>query len=183
MPSADHAPRERVLRGGKDAHVPGTPADVALQVPGHASGPASGHSWQSATVAITKPGVQNPRWREPCAKNASCTGCSAPGRPGPSDRGHRPAIDFSGEACAGARCTAVDEQRSGAADLEVAGQLGARQAESLAQEVDQEKVVLDLDRTLLAVQRQLYARAAAEPIDSGPRALTRPSTSLRRRTA
>src|SRR5581483_2496113 len=72
----------------------------------------------------------------------------------PLDRQHRTAAHFESERRARAHRTAVHRQRAGAANLHVAGALGAGQPQLLAHHVEQQFMRLDLDLLQPAVESE-----------------------------
>jgi hypothetical protein len=80
------------------------------------------------------PGVQMPHWAAPCARKA-CAQAVDPVRPGGLDRGDVAAVGLRRRHEAGAGLRAVDQHGAGAAIAGVAADLGAGEAEALAQRV------------------------------------------------
>ena len=78
------------------------------------------------------------------------------------------AVGLDREVRAGADRETVDEDRAGAAHLDVAGALGAGQLEALAQDVEQQLLGLDVERRQASVQARLDAHATR--LDDRPRA-------------
>ena len=74
-------------------------------------------------------------------------------------REHLAAVGLDGEVGAGADRRAVDQHRAGAADLEVAGALGALQVEPVAEHVEQERVHGHVDLDAAAIDRERDAVA------------------------
>ncbi len=97
------------------------------------------------------PGVQKPHCSAWFSRNAACIGCSSPSLARPSivvtsapsacDREHGAGLDRA----------AIDVDHAGAALAGVAADMGAGEAEMLAQELDQQRARLDLARHRLAV--------------------------------
>ena len=82
----------------------------------------------------------------------------AVGRGQALDRGHRGAVGLHRQHGAGLHRLAVDMHDAGAALAGVAADMGAGQPQLLAQQLDQQRAALDLDRVLLAVHRQGHLR-------------------------
>ena len=90
------------------------------------------------------PGVQNPHCRPCLFQNASCIGCSLPSVASPSMVVIVDAVGLHREPRARFDRDAVDEHRAGAALAGVAADLGAGEAERLAQEVHEQQPRLDV---------------------------------------
>ncbi len=114
-------------------------------------------------MVVRKPGVQNPHWRPWHSRNACCTGPERPvgvGQPLDGgdlavDRGHR-------EHQARPHRPAVDEHRAGAADAVLAADVGAGQAEVVAQRVGEQPPggYGDVVRDAVDVQADVVERLA-----------------------
>ena len=74
---------------------------------------------------------------------------------------HLAAVRLHGEVRAGAHRQPVDQHGARAADLDVAGALGARQAEAVAQHVEQQLLGLDLERAWARPLRRGSMRISA----------------------
>ena len=81
----------------------------------------------------------------------------------PSIVSHLGAVRLQREHGAGLHRHAVDMHDAGAALAGVAADMGAGEPELLAQQLDQQRAALDLDRVLLAVHRQGHLRHCAIP--------------------
>ena len=124
-----------------------------LPAPRGSAGPSGPGTRRSRSSAATiSPGVQNPHWTAPASRNACWTTSSAPARlPAALHRvpphrdalhgAHVPALRLAGRDQAGAHHDAVEVDRAGPALALLAGVLGARQAEPLA-EHEQQRLAL-----------------------------------------
>ena len=97
----------------------------------------------SATVAITKPGVQKPHIRPSVSKKACCTGCSVVAVGQAVDGANLLALHLDGERRAGVDRAAVDDHRAGAAGAAIADALVAGEVGAVAQRVEQRDARLD----------------------------------------
>ena len=96
------------------------------------------------------PGVQKPHWSAAWRVKASSSRANSGSLGQPLDRRHLAAVRVRGEIAAGADGQPVDEHGAGAADLDVAGALGAGQAEPVAEQVEQQLLRLDVADDLAA---------------------------------
>ena len=90
-------------------------------------------------------GVQKPHWTAAWRVNASAMRSNAGSLPEALDGQHLATVRLDGEVGAGAHRQPVDEHGAGAAHLHVAGALGAREAQPVAQHVEQQLLGLDVD--------------------------------------
>ena len=151
--------------GVEDLLVAGAAAQVAgqrladLRVARRAAR-ARSRSWP----ATIRPGVQKPHCTAPASTNACCTGCSSLAVGQPLDRDDLAPLGLAGEHQAGADERAVEVDRAGAALALLAGVLGARQAEPLAQHVEQALALPDVvGLAPLAVDRAAPAASRGLP--------------------
>ena len=101
------------------------------------------------------PGVHAPHCRPWHTENASCSGCSVPsGAARPSTVATDGAVGLHGEHQARAGGLAVDEDGARAAHPVLAPEVGAGEAEVLAQRVGEGAPGLDVEAVTLAVDRQ-----------------------------
>ena len=104
---------------------------------------------------VSIPGVQKPHCRPWLSRNASCSGCSlsADGAM-PSTVRMLVAVRLHRQHQAGARRAAVEQDGAGAADAVLAAEMGAGQAELVAQEIGERHPHFDLFLVALAVDGQ-----------------------------
>ena len=100
------------------------------------------------------PGVQMPHWAAPCATKACWSADSLPPAGKSLDGHHLPAGALAGGDDAGADLLAVEQHRAGAAVAGMAADLGAGQAEFVAQQVRQAPARIECDLQRLAVHAQ-----------------------------
>ena len=97
------------------------------------------------------PGVQKPHWRPCWSQNACWSGWSVGAVGHALDRLDLAAVGLDGEHRARLGALAVDVDGAGAAVARVAADVGAGQAEDVAQEVDEQEPRLDVGLARLAV--------------------------------
>ena len=103
-------------------------------------------------MAITKPDMQKAHWKPCSSTTPCCTGCSLPSALGqPFDGENFLAAHGVREHGAGIVRHIVDQHGAGAAFGAVASQLGAGEAQLVAQRPGQRLLLHDVDAPLLAV--------------------------------
>ena len=145
---------------------------------------ASGCRASSASGVITKPGVQKPHWKPWLSRNACCIGCRSSPSASPSTVSDLVPARLHGEHEARAHGLAVDQHRARAAHAVLAPEVGAGQAEVLAQEVGQRHAHLGgrlavVRRSRRSVDLVGHARSSCRPSRGRGRAPGAASTCAR----
>ena len=108
----------------------------------------------SATVVMTKPGVQKPHWKPWLSRKDCCSGERSSGEPRPSIVSIVDPFGLHGQHQARTHRLAVDQHGAGAADTVLAADVGAGQFEIVAQKVDQRAAHLGRGRVFDPVHPQ-----------------------------
>ena len=108
----------------------------------------------SAVAEMSIPGVQNPHWTPPCSRKARWSGMQLVVEGKTLDRRDLASLGLEREVGAGVHGLAVEQHHAGPALRVVAALLGAGQPDLLANDVEEARAGLDLDRVRDAVDSE-----------------------------